>query len=263
MNIPSALIADFEPPKAVHPTMRPFSHPAVASQALRRFNLPARNARRNAPLPQGLALRRRVLGLIGLQLGRPRTRPPAGPFARLHRIHGRFHHLPIRAVGCREGNGQRDPLPIDHTMALRARFAAIRRIRPGFWAPRGAGTLAESIAARPQSIWSASPKAFNNAWWTFCHTPWACQSRSRRQQVIPLPQPSSWGQYSQGRPVRSTKRMPVRVARLGMRRRPPLGRGGGEGNKGLRTSHSSSGRISLAIAVLPPQSCLPDQRRFC
>jgi hypothetical protein len=103
----------------------------------------------------------------------------------------------------------------------------------------------------------------SKVWCTFCQTPWACQSRSRRQHVIPLPQPNSWGKYSQGMPVRSTKRMPVRVARLGMRRRPPLGRGGGEGNNGSRAPHSSSGRSSLAMAVLPPLPGLPDQRRFC
>jgi hypothetical protein len=41
---------------------------------------------------------------------------------------------------------------IDHKMALRARFAAIRRIRPGRFAPPGAATLDASMAARDQSI---------------------------------------------------------------------------------------------------------------
>src|ERR1051325_6549064 len=189
--------------------MRPLHHPPVAPQAPRRFNPPARNPWRDAPPPQGPASLSRIVCLIRMQLGRPLTRPPAGPLDRLHGIYSRFHHLPVWDIGRREDEGQRYPLPIDQNMTLRARFAAIRRIRPGLLAPRGAGTLAESSAARLQSIWSATPNAFNNTWWTLCQIPLACQSRSRRQHVIPLPQPISWGKYSQGMPVRSTKRMPV------------------------------------------------------
>ena len=41
----------------------------------------------------------------------------------------------------------------------------------------------------------------------------ACQSRGRRQQVMPEPQPSSFGSIRLGMPLRSTNRMPVRHAR--------------------------------------------------
>ncbi len=47
---------------------------------------------------------------------------------------------------------------VDHNMAFRALFAAIRRIRPGLFAPPGAGTLAESSEALDQSMWFALPK---------------------------------------------------------------------------------------------------------
>src|SRR5262249_23065151 len=160
-------------------TMRPFYDPAVAAQALRGLNPPARNPRRDAPPPQGPALLCDIVRLIGMQLRRPLARPPARLFDRLHSIQGDFPHLAVRHSGPREGAGQRNPLPVDHNRALRARFAAIRWIRPGCLAPRGAGTLAASRAARLQSIWSASPNAFNNTWWTCCQIPWACQSRSR------------------------------------------------------------------------------------
>jgi len=243
--------------------MCPLYDPAVAAQALRGLNPPACNPRREASLPQSLALVRCIVGLIGLQLGRPLTRPPVGTFDRRHSVRGDCPQLAVRDIGPRAGNGQRKPLPVDPNRALRARFAALRWIRAGRWAPRGAGTGAEAIAARVQSLWSASPQAFKKVWCTCGQIPGACQWRSRRQQVMPLPQPSSWGQSSQGMAVRSTKRMPVRVARLGRRRRPPLGRGGGEGKEGARTPHSSSGRIAFALAVLPPQPGLPDQRRFC
>jgi hypothetical protein len=41
----------------------------------------------------------------------------------------------------------------------------------------------------------------------------SCQSRGRRQQVMPEPQPSSFGSIRLGMPLRSTNRMPVRHAR--------------------------------------------------
>jgi hypothetical protein len=78
-------------------------------------------------------------------------------------------------------------------MAFRARLAAIRRIRPGRFAPLFAGTLVESMLARDQSIWSASPRRWSSTRSSRRQTPAACQSRSRRQHVGPLPQPISVG----------------------------------------------------------------------
>jgi hypothetical protein len=74
-------------------------------------------------------------------------------------------------------------------MALRALFAAIRWILPGFFAPPGEGTVAASMEARFQSIRSAWPSRSNRTWWRRFQTPAFCQSRRRRQQVMPLPQP--------------------------------------------------------------------------
>jgi len=59
-----------------------------------------------------------------------------------------------------------------------------------------------------------------------------CQSRRRRQQVIPDPQPSSFGNICHGIPLRSTTRMPVTPARSGTGGRPPFGRGGEGGRSG-------------------------------
>src|SRR3954453_20668965 len=62
--------------------------------------------------------------------------------------------------------------------------------------------------------------------------PASCQSLNRRQQVMPEPQPISWGSISQGMPLFSTNRMPVRAARSSTGGRPPFGRGGGDGGGG-------------------------------
>jgi hypothetical protein len=84
---------------------------------------------------------------------------------------------------------ERNSLGVDHNMALRSRFAFIRRRWAGTFSPFLAATLAESTAARDQSILPASPNLSSSTWWRRSHTPAACQSLRRRQQVIPLPQP--------------------------------------------------------------------------
>jgi hypothetical protein len=150
-------------------------------------------------------------------------------------------------IGPREFRCQWDALPVDHNMALRARFASIRRIRPGFFAPPGAGTLAESSEARAQSILSASPKRSRSTRCSLCHTPAFCQSLSLRQQVMPLPQPISRGSISQGIPLRRTNRMPVSALWSGTRGRPPFGFGGSGGNRGSITSHNLSGSNALLM----------------
>jgi hypothetical protein len=77
--------------------------------------------------------------------------------------------------------------------------------------------------------------------------PTRCPSRKRRQQVMPLPDPSSWGSISHGIPLFKTKTMPLSAARSAMLRgRPPLGLGGSGGKSGAMISHS----LSLINGVL-------------
>src|SRR3954465_10835557 len=106
-----------------------------------------------------------------------------------------------------------------------------------------------SIRARDQSILSAYRSLLSKTLWILTQVPLACQSRSRRQQVIPHPQFISQGRSSQGMPVLSTKRMPVRTARSVTGGWPPLGLGVHLGSNGSMTSHSSSGSKGLAMIV--------------
>jgi hypothetical protein len=103
-------------------------------------------------------------------------------------------------VGSRVGHREGDAFSVDHNVALGARFALIRWILGGLWAPPGAGTLAESKDALSQSISSALPSRSNKVRCNSSHTPASCHSLSLRQQVIPEPQPISWGNISQGIP---------------------------------------------------------------
>ena len=70
-----------------------------------------------------------------------------------------------------------------------------------------AGKEALSSGQRPKSIALARPSRTSSARCSRSKTAAACQSRKRCQQVMPEPQPSSWGSLVQGMPVRSTKTM--------------------------------------------------------
>jgi hypothetical protein len=114
-------------------------------------------------------------------------------------------------------------------------------VRPGLLTPLFARTLKLSTLARDQAMLAASPSQFRSVSCRRCQTPASCQSRRRRQQVEPLPQPSSLGNNRQGQPVRRTKTMPSRAARSGIRGRPPLSFAGSSGSKGSIASHRSVG----------------------
>jgi hypothetical protein len=150
-------------------------------------------------------------------------------------------------VSCAQRDRERDALGFDHKMALRARFASIRRIRAGFCAPPTAGTVNESTQARDQSSWSASARRSRSTWCSFFQTPASCHSLSRRQQVVPDPQPSSGGSHDHGRLARRTKMMPRRQSRFEMRGLPPLGLSGSGGSSGSTTAHSSSLTMGFAM----------------
>jgi hypothetical protein len=170
--------------------------------------------------------------------------PAAGPAGAL--ANGRdgvdrgFQHPAVVDVGGRQGHGQRDAVGVDDDMALGARLAPVGRVRPGLKAPLFAGTLALSSAARLQSIALAVPNRSRRTWCSLSHTPAACQSRRRRQQVMPEPQPISRGSISHGMPLLRTNRIPVSAARSSTGGRPPLGRGGRAGSNGATAAHSSS-----------------------
>jgi hypothetical protein len=144
-------------------------------------------------------------------------------------------------IGRRKPHGQRDAVVVNDQVVLGAALAAVRRVWSCLFAPLLARTLKLSALARDQSMAASSPSQFKSRSCSFCQTPASCQSRSRRQQVVPLPHPSSFGNKRHGQPVRSTKTMPPRAARSGTRGRPPLSFGGSFGNRDSTASHKSSG----------------------
>jgi len=247
MDVCTSFIANFQPPEAVQPRMRALDDPTVPTEPLLRLHSFASDAWRDAALAQGSPVLLRIVSLVCVQLVRAFAGTACPPFDGLDRVQGGLQHRRLVDIGRRQEDRQRRALSIDHKMPLRALFAAIRWILAGFFAPPGAATVEASMETRLQSMRSDWPSRSSKTWCKRPQTPAFCQSRRRRQQVIPEPQPISGGSISQGVPVFSTNKMPVKAARSETRGRPPLGRGGGGGSKGSITAHSSSDTSGLAI----------------
>ena len=172
-------------------------------------------------------------------------------------------HFRIMHVGTGMLNRQRRAFTIHNQMTLRAIFAPIRGVRACFRPPKSARTEQLSMAETDQSIASAMPNSSNRTCHIFCQTPAVCQSRKRRQHVMPLPQPISRGRYSQGVPVLRTNRIPVKQARSGTRGRPPLGLRGSGGIWCLIRCHSSSVSSGFAIIMSSLTSGYSSLTRCC
>jgi len=97
------------------------------------------------------------------------------------------------------------------------------------------------MTARDQSNCPAACSSASNSSCSRDHTPAVFHSSSRRQHVIPEPNPSSWGRNSHWIPVCSTNKIPHNTCRSGNRLRPGLrNRRGLTGNNGSMRCHNSS-----------------------
>ena len=258
MDIGAAFVADGKPAEAIEPGLGSLDHPAMAAEFFAAVDTAPCDAVDDAASSASGAAGSCVIGFVGMQLGGPEARPATPALDGGNGVEGAFQPSAVVVVGRADQADQRSASSVDHNMALRARFAAIRRVRAAFASPFFAGTEDVSSAARLQSICSARPSRSRRARCRRSHTPIACQSRSRRQHVMPEPQPISWGSISQGMPERSTNKMPVNAARLPTGGRPPLGLGFSAGNNGSTIAHNSSDKSCLFM----PQH-IGSHNRFC
>ena len=247
VDVGSPLVAHAQAAKAVEPGERAFHDPAMAAELLRTVLPATSDAWRDPTLAQGCPAARVVVALVGVQLLGPVAWTTSMSSDGRDGIESYLQHLGVMHVGGRKYGGQGQPATLYHKVVLRARAAASDRTRAGFLAPFGAGTEHESKQARLQSSRAASAKRCKSTWCRAAHTPASCQSRSRRQHVMPEPQPISGGNNSQGVPVRSTKTRPVSTARSEMRSLPPRGRGGTGGSNHSTSFHNASLTSGLAM----------------
>ena len=110
----------------------------------------------------------------------------------------------VMCVGPGEEAGERDTVGVGDQVMLGAGLAPIDRTRPGLAAPKRARSVAESQTARERSSRPDRRSRASSCSCSRCQTPACCQSRRRRQQVIPEPKPSSPGSRCQAIPVVST-----------------------------------------------------------
>ena len=255
MDVSATFVAHPQPAELVQPSQSSLDYPAVHPQPAAVGGAPSGQRRRDVALSQRLAMLPRVIGPVGVQPLGPATGATAAAPHRRHGVHQRQQLGYVVAIGAGQEGRQRGAVGVSERVMLASRLAAVRGIGAGFFPrPPTARTDALSTQARDQSSWSASCNLDNSVSWSFSHTPAACQSRSRRQQVIPEPQPISWGSISHGMPLFSTNRMPVRALRSSRGLRPGWRnrRGLAGGSSGSTISHSSSLTKGFAMGYSLP-----------
>jgi hypothetical protein len=198
----------------MQPRQRSFHDPSRLTQPTAMIGVASGQGRCDAAFSQGIAMRLGIVGPVALDTFGTLTRTSALATYRWNGLDQRQQLCDVVRIGAGQRGCQRNARRIRNEVVLAARLAAISRVGACFCPPSTARTLALSTTARDQSIWSATCSRFNSKPCNSSHTPTSCQSRRRRQQVIPQPQPNSCGSISQGIPDRSTNKMPVSASRL-------------------------------------------------
>jgi len=233
----------------MQPRQTTFDHPAVPAEAASVLCAATGNDRNDPALSQFFPVRIRVVASVRIGRVRAALRPAGLSRHRWYGINQGDQLSDVVAVGRRKNGGQWNAVGVRKQVVLRTGLGSIRRVGPSLGPPKTARTLALSATARDQSMSSAPWSRLSSIWWMSCHTPASCQSRRRRQQVIPQPQPISWGRYSHGIPVFKTKSMPVSACRFSMGGRPPLGYARSGGKAGSMIAQTSS--VSKGLAMSP------------
>lgn len=249
VDVEPALVADGEAAEAVDPGECALDDPPVLAQPLAALDATARNPVFDPAPEAGAAAAAMIIGLVGVQLVWPATRPARLASDGRDRVEQVLEGPAVVSVGAAQQEGERDAASVGDEVALGARLAAVRRVRACSGVSLLAAMEALSTHAWLLSIRSAWRRRRSSSRCSRSHTPASCQSRSRRPQVTPDPQPISRGSISQGMPERSTKRMPLRAARDDTTGRPPFGLGRSGGNSGSMTDQSSSEIRGFAMTL--------------
>ena len=251
MNVIAFLITNTKTPILMQPGDTAFYNPAIEAQSASVFSPPSSQQRNNSSAAKLLPMR---LGVIA-----PITKKDIGTLnwsANLacdcgNTVNQRQKLCDVVAVCTSQCHRKRDTIGIRYQMVFRPFLAAIRWVWTRFCPPKTARTDAESTTAREKSIWSACRNLFSITWCILSHTPAFCHSCSRRQQVIPQPQPVSCGRSSQPMPVFSTNNIPVRASRFVTGFRPGYRNlRFFSGINGFMISHNSSLTIGFAMSSI-------------
>ena len=250
MNVRPFFIPHAQATELMQPGDGALDNPSRCAQASAVRQSPPRQAALDTPLRQCLPVRLRIIRTIAQHSLGTGARSTAFAANGRNSIHQRQQLRHIVRIGAGQKRSQRHAVGVSNQMVLGTGLAAIRRIRSSFFPPRTARTDEESTTARDRSSCSRRRNSESTVAWSCSQTPACCQSRKRRQHVIPQ-QPSSAGSISHGMPLLSTNRMPVSATRSSTGFRPGClnRRGGRGGNKGAISVHKSSSSSGLAITL--------------
>jgi hypothetical protein len=157
MNVCPPFEADTQPAKLMKPTHGPLYYPPRYTQLAQH--------RQDVSAPQLLTQNSQRNGI--------------------HQFESLSHTVVVSAS---QPCGQRDPLSVGYDMMLATSFCPVGRVGVRLVPPKTARTVALSNTPRLQSMPSIACRPSRQARWMHPQTPCSCQSRSRRQQVMPLPQ---------------------------------------------------------------------------
>jgi len=221
VDIGSLLVADSQSAKLVEPGKATLDYPPPSAQPAAMLGVTHREQRHDAALTQTLPDCLRIITAVAQDAIRTVTWTPARSLQRYYGIDERERLLRVVTVGPGELECERNTLTVADQMTLAAELGPIGRIGTRLLPPKTDRMELLSTTARDQSILSERASQSRSTKWISCKIPASCQSRKRRQQVMPEPHPSSCGSISHGMPLRNTKRMPTRHARSAKRGLPP------------------------------------------
>jgi len=251
MNIRTSLITNSQPTKLVQPGKATLNHPASFAQAATISSSPFSKQRFDTQKSQSNPMWLRVIATIALNNLRSLSRSPSFAFYWRNCFNKWKKLSNVMTISTGKFYCKGHSVSISYYMVLAAVFASIRGVWACFLPPKTARTDAESTIAREKSILSAFLNLLSKVWCILSQTPAFCQSRSLLQQVIPEPQPISFGKCSQPMPVFNTNNIPVKAARSeiglrpGYRKRRFL-----LGITGSTIFHNCSSNIGLAMSNL-------------
>lgn len=240
----ATLIADIETTKTMEPGQCPFDDPPCAAQsaAVRRSSLG--ELRLNPAAMEQIAMALRVIAAVALDERRFAHGSAGAAAQRGDGVHQGDQLGDVVPIGGGHNGSQGNAFRFGENVMFRPGLTAIGWVRSSFFPPRNArseplSTTAQLRSSRPRRRNSASNTSCSR-----CHTPARCQATSRRQQVLPEPQPISRGNSCHGSPACSTNRMPVNAARSEIRGRPMRRprRRRGFGRSGSIRAHNRSSR---------------------
>lgn len=267
MNISATFETNAKTTEVVEPGMCTLDHPAIPSQAAAMLGSAPCNNRLDATFAQRLAMRLGIVAAISKDRLRLLQRQTALVTQRRDGIYQRQQLRDIMAIRTGQNGYYGNAVGVGRYMVLGTWSRAISGVRSCFSPAPTARIDEESTTTREKSIWSAALSLLSRISCSRSQTPASCQSRKRRQQVTPEPQPISAGKSRQRRPVLSTNRIPVNAARSGTGLRPGFfsRRGFGGGSSGSISVHSASSTIGLPISSsalsisMPKSSSLPEK----